>query len=71
MYSTCSFDEQQNEDIIVNFLKKHPSAELTDASKGFKCSVGWKEGKLKGTLRFSPSVSCCGGMFIGKLTKKY
>jgi hypothetical protein len=41
-----------------------------DASEGLVCSVGWKEGKLKGTLRFSPSISLCGGMFISKIGKK-
>lgn len=45
-------------------------AELLDATKGLNCAVGWKEGTLKGTLRFSPSISCCGGMFIAKLKKK-
>jgi hypothetical protein len=41
-----------------------------DASEGLVCSVAWGEGKLRGTLRFSPSVSLCGGMFISKIGKK-
>jgi hypothetical protein len=41
-----------------------------DAGKNLKTSIGWKEGRLEGTIRLSPSVSFCGGMFVAKLLKK-
>jgi 16S rRNA C967 or C1407 C5-methylase (RsmB/RsmF family) len=70
VYSTCSFDYHQNEEIIEKLLNQENEAELMDATIGFKCSVGWREGKIKGTLRFSPSISSCGGMFIAKIRRK-
>lgn len=40
-----------------------------NAGDKLECAVGWQEGTLKGTIRLSPSISCCGGMFVAKLRK--
>ena len=50
-------------------MAKHQDAEILDAGKELKTSIAWREGSCKGTIRLSPSVSCCGGMFVAKLKK--
>ena len=70
VYSTCSFDPSQNEEVVERVLKEQAGRlELLDALEGQHCAVAWRPGHLRETIRLSPLVSRCGGMFIAKLRK--
>lgn len=67
IYSTCSLTVAQNEDVVEQFLKENPSAELQeiDASKSWPC----RGGRIQKTLRFDPLTSQTSGLFVAKFTK--
>ncbi|ETI57688.1 hypothetical protein L914_00033 [Phytophthora nicotianae] len=66
IYSTCSLSVKQNEDIVSKFLQDEPLAALDQIviDKDVPC----KEGKLPGTLRFTPSQNTS-GLFIARIKK--
>ncbi|KAF3440309.1 hypothetical protein FNV43_RR18593 [Rhamnella rubrinervis] len=67
VYSTCSLTVAQNEDVVEQFLKENPSAELQEieAAKSWPC----RSGRIPKTLRFDPLTSRTSGLFVAKLTK--
>ncbi|XP_021908189.1 uncharacterized protein LOC110822388 isoform X2 [Carica papaya] len=67
VYSTCSLTVAQNEDVVEQFLKGNPSAELQDidAAKDWPC----KKGKIPKTWRFDPLTSQTSGLFVAKFRK--
>lgn len=67
IYSTCSLTVAQNEDVVEQFLKENPSAELQeiDASKSWPC----RGGRIQKTLRFDPLTSQTSGLFVAQFTK--
>ncbi|KAK1931455.1 Ribosomal RNA small subunit methyltransferase F [Phytophthora citrophthora] len=66
IYSTCSLSVKQNEDIVAEFLKDEPLATLDPivCVDGVPC----KEGRIPGTLRFTPSQNTS-GLFIARIRK--
>ncbi|POM72656.1 NOL1/NOL2/sun tRNA/rRNA cytosine-C5-methylase [Phytophthora palmivora] len=66
IYSTCSLSVKQNEDIVSAFLQDEPRAKLDQIVRGK--DVPCQEGKLPGTLRFTPSQNTS-GLFIARIHK--
>ncbi|GBG25801.1 tRNA cytosine34-C5-methyltransferase [Hondaea fermentalgiana] len=75
VYSTCSFSEAQNEN-IVRYLLEHaefaPQARLEDldACAMFQCASPLSSKSLPGTLRFTPTHSGTSGLFLAKISKQ-
>ena len=73
VYSTCSLEEGQNEDIVRSLLKVHTNAVLVPVSVPVDSPLV-VEGSLKGTIRFLPNTNhkeelLGGGFFIAKIRK--
>ncbi|KAI9922433.1 hypothetical protein PsorP6_001394 [Peronosclerospora sorghi] len=66
IYSTCSLSTKQNEDIVSKFLEAEPLAKID--SIPYSQDVPCKEGKLQGTIRFTPSQNTS-GLFIARIYK--
>ncbi|KAI9906357.1 hypothetical protein PsorP6_004308 [Peronosclerospora sorghi] len=66
IYSTCSLSTKQNEDIVSKFLEAEPLAKID--SIPYSKDVPCKEGKLQGTIRFTPSQNTS-GLFIARIYK--
>ncbi|TDH71525.1 hypothetical protein CCR75_001799 [Bremia lactucae] len=66
VYSTCSLSVKQNEEIVSAFLQDEPLATLDPivADKAVPC----QEGRLPGTVRFTPSQNTS-GLFIARICK--
>ena len=77
IYSTCSTEPEEDEEIISLFLEKHPDASLVDFElEGFVRSpaVTEFEGKtynpeVKKTLRVWPQDNDTEGFYVAKLKK--
>ncbi|KAG8086729.1 hypothetical protein GUJ93_ZPchr0010g7955 [Zizania palustris] len=67
VYSTCSLTVAQNENVVQQFLCKHPSAELQkiNSADNWPC----RSGSIFKTLRFDPATSQTSGLFVAKFTK--
>lgn len=65
LYSTCTFDERENEDNIRWILEEYPELSLIPA----KSSDGFYEGSLPGTLRLFPHKIEGEGHFAALLQK--
>ncbi|KAI4962980.1 hypothetical protein ZWY2020_020564 [Hordeum vulgare] len=67
VYSTCSLTVAQNENVVQQFLSKHPSAELLkiDPAGSWPC----RSGGIQKTLRFDPATSQTSGLFVAKFVK--
>jgi len=82
VYSTCSLAEEQNENVVSWLLNEFrgsvdlvPVAFNTAGTKGASSCPGSSiiDGKIKGTVRFCPSISddlFGGGFFLAKLRKR-
>ncbi|KAE9024811.1 hypothetical protein PF011_g3323 [Phytophthora fragariae] len=66
IYSTCSLSVKQNEDIVSSFLQNEPLAKLDSIVRSE--DVPCQEGKLPGTIRFTPSQNTS-GLFIARIHK--
>ena len=71
IYSTCSFIQAQNEEIVGKLLvEENGKVELIEVfEQHVKKDLGCVEGFLKKTVRFDPITSRSGGMFIAALRK--
>lgn len=67
VYSTCSLTVAQNENVVQQFLSKHPSAELLkiNPADSWPC----RSGGIQKTLRFDPATSQTSGLFVAKFVK--
>uniref|UniRef100_M8AZX5 Ribosomal RNA small subunit methyltransferase F n=1 Tax=Aegilops tauschii TaxID=37682 RepID=M8AZX5_AEGTA len=72
VYSTCSLSSNsltvaQNENVVQQFLSKHPSAELLkiNPADSWPC----RSGGIQKTLRFDPATSQTSGLFVAKFVK--
>lgn len=63
LYSTCSFSEKQNEDIVRQLLHSHPDARLEPSS------VPGLIDHPQPFLRIDPRLHECGFLFIAKIIK--
>uniref|UniRef100_M4C2L1 SAM-dependent MTase RsmB/NOP-type domain-containing protein n=1 Tax=Hyaloperonospora arabidopsidis (strain Emoy2) TaxID=559515 RepID=M4C2L1_HYAAE len=66
IYSTCSLSRKQNEDIVSRFLTDETRAKLDPIARSKE--IPCQEGKLRGTLRFTPSHNTS-GLFIARIHK--
>lgn len=68
VYSTCSFDKSQNEIVVEEFLKRHPDCYIVEPLQEDP-PVKWEKTDLKFAIRFTPTTSNTGGLFISKIHK--
>lgn len=68
MYSTCTFNKDENEYIILDFLRKHKEFELINIDKNYGMT-SFEE--LKSSARFFPHKTKSEGHFLCLLRKKY
>ncbi|KAG7394411.1 hypothetical protein PHYBOEH_005218 [Phytophthora boehmeriae] len=66
IYSTCSLSVKQNEDIVSAFLQDEPDATLDPIV--CREDVPCKDGRVCGTVRFTPSQNTS-GLFIARIRK--
>lgn len=71
VYSTCTFSKEENEELIKEFLEKHPEFRMdeqipTEAQQ----KAGIVAGSVKGTMRMWPHKVDGEGHFIAKLIKE-
>lgn len=63
VYSTCSFNSSQNEQIIDYILSHRPDMQKIEISTSMPCR------QLEGYIKFDPVISKTGGQFVGLLRK--
>ncbi|PRX33532.1 NusB antitermination factor [Orenia metallireducens] len=68
IYSTCTFTDEENIDIIKGFLEKHDNFKLVDLSQTAQ-SFGLTEYLTEGTLQLLPDDNLIEGFFIAKMVK--
>ncbi|OCL27933.1 16S rRNA (cytosine(967)-C(5))-methyltransferase [Orenia metallireducens] len=68
VYSTCTFTDEENIDIIREFLEDHDNFKLVDLSKDAE-RFGLTEYLKEGTLQLIPDEDLIEGFFIAKLLK--
>lgn len=66
LYSTCSFEVEEDEEVITSFLSNHSDITLVP----IPFSDGFKEGILKGTIHLLPSLFKGEGHYLALLKKK-
>ncbi len=76
VYSTCTFEPEENEEVVDSLLKKRPGAELEEIGINVKHSAGLAEwnGKeydkrLEKCMRICPFHNGTGGFFVAKIRK--
>ena len=62
MYSTCTLNRKENENIVEEFLKDNGSFEYVDFSVGSIESVG-------GMYTFLPHITGSDGFFVAKMRR--
>jgi len=67
IYSTCSLEEKENEEVI-NWAIKNTSLKLLDINDYIKTKIS--DGLIKGTKRFFPHLNNTQGFFIALLKKE-
>ncbi|MDN5364768.1 MAG: hypothetical protein PWQ91_1833 [Eubacteriales bacterium] len=75
VYSTCTFDPRENEEVIDRFLQEHPEFELVDIPRTEGMASGrpeWGGGReeLQKTVRIWPHLVRGEGHFVALLIKK-
>lgn len=68
VYSTCSINHEENEDVINRFLAEHKNFEIVDFYEILPDKLK-KETAHKGYITFYPCVDGIDGFFIAKLKK--
>ena len=70
VYSTCTITEEENEEVINNFLKENKnykleniSSYLPDYYKGENCEAGY--------IKLFPNINKCDGFFLARLRKEW
>lgn len=66
MYSTCTFNLEENEEQIQNFLEEYPNFEIVS----LEATNGFVPGYLEGSLRLFPHKTDSEGHFLCLLKKK-
>jgi 16S rRNA (cytosine967-C5)-methyltransferase len=70
VYSTCSLDVRENEQIIRYFLNTGAGFELTPLHNLLPADLAGKQGIHEGMLRLYPHIDGTDGFFIARLKKK-
>lgn len=68
VYSTCSINRRENEELVKRFLEENPEFELSDFSSDIKKSIISDDAE-KGMIQFFPNVHGTNGFFIAKMKK--
>lgn len=68
VYSTCTINRRENEDIIEKFLKKNKSFESVDITPLLPEALRKKDAE-KGYVTFFPNVDTTDGFFIAKIKR--
>lgn len=71
IYSTCSLEIEENEEVVEHLLKQRPGAKLIPINpKELKIGDSGLTDKAKGTLRLWPSKTATQGFFIAHIVKE-
>lgn len=77
IYSTCTFSTEENEQVVLDFLREHPDFELVPVKDELKAVTadgisieGDTDGVLRNCRRFYPHVSKGEGQFVALLKRK-
>ena len=77
VYSTCTFEPEENEDVIDALLKKRAEAELEEITVNANHAPGFKawngkeyEPSMEKCMRIYPFHNNTGGFFVCRVTKK-
>jgi len=68
IYSTCSFDKKQNEQIVSWFLQVEPNARMEQMPSHL--SLPCRPGGIEGTWYFDQETSGTSGLFVAKMTRR-
>ena len=69
VYSTCTFSEVENEDMIFSFIEKHPEYRVSDMANEIPSVKHQITGRLPGSMRIWPHLQRGDGHFCVKLIK--
>jgi len=70
IYSTCTYSQLQNEDIIQQFLSLHPEAKTEPPFTPEQAKlIPFLPGKIPNTIKFEPCISNSGTIFMAKIRK--
>lgn len=76
VYSTCTFEPEENEEVVDFLLKKHENAEIEHIDVNINHASGlvkWKgkeyDPSLSKNIRIYPFHNSTGGFFVAKITK--
>lgn len=71
VYSTCTFSEKEDEQVIAEFLNNHPEFEADSTLPDVEMlDYGFSKGKIPGTVRLWPHKIDGEGHFAARLIKK-
>ena len=77
IYSTCTFEPEENEGVIDALLKKHDNAHLEDVEVNISHASGiteWEgaeyDANMAKCMRIYPFHNNTGGFFVSRITKK-
>lgn len=73
VYSTCTYEKEENEGVVSLLLEKRPEAKLVDLGLDFPHESGFSEfgNEFRKTARIYPYHFSSEGFFISKITKGY
>lgn len=70
VYSTCTISEEENEEVIKEFLSDTPNFELEDI-EGYLPEKYLNKTAKEGYIKLFPNVNGCDGFFIARLRRKW
>ena len=71
VYSTCTFSEKEDEQVIAEFLNNHPEFEADSSLPDVEMlDYGFSKGKIPGTVRLWPHKIDGEGHFVARMIKK-
>lgn len=68
VYSTCTIEKEENEEIVMKFLNQHKEFELIDISEMLPKAL-LKESAKKGYVQLYPNIDNIDGFFIAKMVR--
>lgn len=69
VYSTCTINKKENEEVIEQFLQKNPKFELCDITKDLSSSFAQNQ-EREGMITLFPHIHHTDGFFICKMRRK-
>lgn len=71
LYSTCTISQEENEDIIENFLRDNQNYQLESICKYIPEEIRRDDSGEKGYIKLFPHIHDTDGFFIAKLLRKW